>query len=235
MQFYLDDPELGRIIVKVRHGSHTISARWHDDQLHVNVPNGTPAAMLRQFIDTHRSNIVKHRRPAVSFHEGQVIECFHCTVTLGVQSVKPGHIMLKHDGESNIIVSLPAGTDFDSALAKQNLSRALQQVMAKEAVKRLIPYAMQLAQRLGVSVKGFEIGRGKQKLGHCTSKGIIQLSRNVMFLTPELVDLIICHELAHLQHMNHSAAFHALCNTYLGGREKELEAKLKRFQWPILQ
>ena len=35
--------------------------------------------------------------------------------------------------------------------------------------------------------------------------------------------------------MNHSAAFHALCNTYLGGREKQLEAQLKHFPWPILQ
>lgn len=235
MQYYLDDDQLGRIIVKVRRGSHTLSARWHDEQLHVNVPNGTPTATLRQFIDSHRSSIVKHRMPVVSFHEGQVIECFQCTVTLAVQSVKPGRIMLKHDGESNIIVSLPAGTDFDSAFARQNISRVLQQLMAKEAVKRLIPYAEQLAKRLDVSVKGFELGRGKQKLGHCTSKGIIQLSRNVMFLTPELVDLIICHELAHLQHMNHSADFHALCNTYLGGREKELEAKLRHFSWPILR
>lgn len=235
MQYYLDDDQLGRIIVKVRRGSHTLSARWHNEQLHVNVPNGTPTATLRQFLDAHRASILKHRRPAVSFHEGQVINCFGCSVTLGVQNHKPNHITIKHEGENSIIVSLPVGTDFDSAHAKQNISRVLQKLMEQEAPKRLIPYATQLAQRLGVSVKGFEIGRGKQKLGHCTAKGIIQLSRNVMFLPQDLVDLIICHELAHLKHMNHSAAFHALCNTYLGGREKQLEAQLKHFPWPILQ
>ena len=225
MQYYLDDDQLGRIIVKVRRGSHTLNARWHDEQLHVNVSNGTPTAMLRQFIDSHRASILKHRRPAVSFHEGQVIECFGCTVTLAVQDYKPKHIMIKHEGERNIIVSLPADTDFDSAQAKQNISRVLQKLMEQEAPKRL----------MGVSVKGFEIGRGKQKLGHCTSKGVIQLSRNVMFLPQDLVDLIICHEFAHLRHLNHSAAFHALCNTYLGGREKELETQLKHFPWPLLQ
>ena len=56
-----------------------------------------------------------------------------------------------------------------------------------------------------------------------------------MFLPQDLVDLIICHEFAHLRHLNHSAAFHALCNTYLGGREKELETQLKHFPWPLLQ
>lgn len=234
MQFYLDDTELGRIIVKVRNGSHTISARWHDDQLHVNVPNMTRVETLRKFIDEHRARILRMRKPTLVYSEGQVIPCFGLTVTLSKQSVKPNHIMIKHDN-GNIILSLPDDVDFDSEYARKNISRIMQRIMAQEASKHLLPYAGQLAQRLGVQVSRFEIGRGVRKLGHCTSKGVIQLSRNVMFLTPELVDLIICHELAHLQHLNHSAAFHALCNTYLGGREKELEAKLRHFSWPILR
>lgn len=234
MQFYYDDKQLGRIVVHTRLGSHTISARWHDEQLHINVPQGTPVERLQQFIDERRERIGRMKKPALTYSQGQVIACFGCTVTLGVQSVKPGHIMIKHEGD-NILVSIPESTPFDSSYAKKNISAALQRIMAQEAPKRLIPYAQQLAQRLGVSVKGFEVGRGLSKLGHCTVKGVIQLSRNVMFLTNDLVDLIICHELAHLQHMNHSAAFHKLCNTYLNGREKMLEKQLKQFVWPIIR
>ena len=189
---------------------------------------------LRRFIEERRSRILRMRKPPLVYSEGQVIPCFGLTITLARQNVKPKHIMIKHDS-GNITLSLPSDADFSSEFARNNISRIMQRVMAQEAPKHLIPYAKQLAQRLGVQVNGFEIGRGVRKLGHCTAKGVIQLSRNVMFLTPELVDLIICHELAHLQHMNHSAAFHALCNTYLNGREKELELKLKHFSWPILQ
>lgn len=33
--------------------------------------------------------------------------------------------------------------------------------------------------------------------------------------------------------LNHSERFHRVCDTYLGGREKELVAKLKAFAWPL--
>lgn len=234
MLYYYDDKLLGRIVVQTRRGSRTISARWHDDQLQINVPLGTPVPHLQQFIDEHRERIMKMKAPSLSYTQGQVIQCFGCTVTLGVQSVKPRHITIKHEGD-NITLGLPADTNFNSAYAKKNISSILQLVMAQEAPKRLFPYAEQLARKLGAQVKAFELGRGRTKLGHCTPQRVIQLSRNVMFLTPELVDLIICHELAHLQHMNHSAEFHALCNTYLNGRERELDKKLKQFVWPIIR
>jgi len=72
-----------------------------------------------------------------------------------------------------------------------------------------------------------------RKLGHCTSKKVIQLSRNLMFMPEELIRYIICHELAHLTHMNHSPQFHALVDEYTGGREKELERQLRQFRFPI--
>ena len=74
-----------------------------------------------------------------------------------------------------------------------------------------------------------------RKLGHCTTKPVIQLSRNLMFLPEPLVRYIICHELAHLTHMNHSPQFHALCNQYCNGKEKELERQLRQFHFPILK
>ena len=89
MLYYYDDKLLGRIVVQTRRGSHTISARWHDDQLQINVPLGTPVPHLQQFIDEHRERIMKMKAPSLSYTQGQVIQCFGCTVTLGVQSVKP--------------------------------------------------------------------------------------------------------------------------------------------------
>ena len=75
------------------------------------------------------------------------------------------------------------------------------------------------------------------KLGHCTAREprTIQLSRNLMFLSERLVRYVICHELAHLTHMNHSPEFHALVDRYTGGRERELEQELKHYPWPIVR
>ena len=111
------------------------------------------------------------------------------------------------------------------------ISRAMEYM----AYKVLPPFARQVADELGLKPAGFEIGRGMRKLGHCTTRKIIQLSRNLMFLPEPLVRYVICHELAHLTHMNHSPQFHALCDQYTGGHEKELEQQLRQFRWPILK
>ena len=56
----------------------------------------------------------------------------------------------------------------------------------------------------------------------------------MLLLLPEhLVRYVICHELAHLKHFDHSPAFHALCDSYLGGREREYQAEMKQFRWPV--
>lgn len=57
----------------------------------------------------------------------------------------------------------------------------------------------------------------------------------LVFLPLELSDYVIYHELAHLTEMNHSPRFHALLDSYLGGREAELVRKLKGFVWPVLR
>ena len=49
----------------------------------------------------------------------------------------------------------------------------------------------------------------------------------------DLRRFVVCHELAHLSEMNHSAAFHRLCDSYLGGREAELNRAVKAFRFPV--
>ncbi|MDE6813007.1 MAG: M48 family metallopeptidase, partial [Duncaniella sp.] len=61
----------------------------------------------------------------------------------------------------------------------------------------------------------------------------IRLSYLNVFLTPELRDYIICHELAHLTEPGHTPAFHALCDRYCLGRERELIRRLHTYPWPI--
>ena len=54
-----------------------------------------------------------------------------------------------------------------------------------------------------------------------------------MLYPKHLIRHIICHELAHIEHFDHSEAFHRLCNRYDGGREKEYIKELKTFKTAI--
>ena len=146
----------------------------------------------------------------------------------------PGYILNRWDGDTlHLQVHESANLDDDSV--KRTLSSVIGRAMEVQAHAVLLPLARQVADELGLKPEGFEVGRGMRKLGHCTAKKVIQLSRNLMFLPEELIRYIICHELAHLTHMNHSAEFHALVNQYTDDQEKALEQQLRQFRFPILK
>lgn len=234
MRYYYDDNEFGRVLIHTRRGMRNITARWQGDVLHLNAPVGVMGDDVKRALDALRPRLrsSKAQQPQVSFRVGQVITCFRCQVRLDSQSRLPDKMLFGHDGDL-LSLALPVKVDLDSDLGRRIVTRGLQVLMERQAARLLLPYADQVAQSLGVAPHHFEVGHGMRKLGHCTPQRVIQLSRNLMFLPEHLVRYIICHELAHLTHMNHSPRFHALVDHYTGGREKELEQELKHFHWPI--
>ena len=236
MQYYYDDTEFGRVIVSTRRGMRNFTARWKGEVLHVNAPWGIDASDMADALNHMRLGLRQRRetKPTVEYAIGQVINCFRCQVRIAEQSHAPGHMLYGRNGDT-LTLSLPVGMDLTTNNAKRNITHGLQVLLEREMQQRLLPFAQEVAQGLGVVPARWEVGRGLRKLGHCTPKRVIQLSRNLMFLPESLVRYIICHELAHLTHMNHSAEFHALVNTYTNGQEKALEQELKRFAWPIIR
>lgn len=234
MRYYYDDEALGRVYVTPRRGMRNMSIRWADDAFRMNVPYGISADQIRDFLTSQRQGILRLRKQGFEYSDGLVIPCFRCMVTLTAQDRLPHSLLFGRDGD-RLTLGVPRALGFTSHTARENISRALQTLMNDEAPKRLLPFAQEVAQRVGAQPARLEVGRGLRKLGHCTPGKVIQLSRNLMFLDEQLVTLVVCHELAHLTHMNHSAAFHALCNHYLGGREAELEQRMKQAVWPVLR
>lgn len=51
------------------------------------------------------------------------------------------------------------------------------------------------------------VGDQRRRWGSCGRDGTLRFSWRVMMLEPDLIDLIVVHELAHLTHRNHSADF----------------------------
>lgn len=64
-----------------------------------------------------------------------------------------------------------------------------------------------LAHEYNLSYKQLIIRDGKTRWGSCSSQKHISLSRRLIKMPDAVMDYVICHELAHLVHMNHSAAF----------------------------
>jgi predicted metal-dependent hydrolase len=78
--------------------------------------------------------------------------------------------------------------------------------VAKEHLARRLE---DLAHAAGIAPPRFALSSALARWGSCNSRREIRLAWRLLKAPPALVDYVICHELAHLRHMNHSAAFWA--------------------------
>ena len=236
MKGYIEDEEFGKIYVELRRGMTSVRFTYQPDgNLLMRAPLGVMVSDLQRMVDVNREALRRLPRPdGVNFEIGQVIECYKCRVVIEQQSRMPGYILNHWEGDT-LHLQVHESADLADEGIKCTISSVIGRAMEVQAQALLLPFARKVADELGLKPAGFEVGRGMRKLGHCTSKGVIRLSRNLMFLPEPLVRYIICHELAHLTHMNHSPQFHALCDHYCGGHEKDLERQLRQFRFPIVK
>ena len=236
MKGYIEDKEFGKIHVELRRGMTSVRFTYHaDGNLLMRAPLGVTVSDLQRMVDANRERLRTLPRPeSMTFSIGQVIECFRCRAVIEATNPRPGYVTTRWEDDT-LHVQVHESADLTDSQTKQFVSDMVSHAMEYIADKVLLPYAREVADSLALKPAGFEVGRGMRKLGHCTNKKVIQLSRNLMFYPEEIIRYIICHELAHLTHMNHSPQFHALCNQYCDGKEKELERQLRQFRFPILK
>lgn len=67
-----------------------------------------------------------------------------------------------------------------------------------------------VAEEQGIDYTNCRVSTARTRWGSCSGKGVIMLSSNLLFLPPEVSRHVMCHELAHRRHMDHSERFHEL-------------------------
>lgn len=230
----------GTITVTPRRNCTRVVMRRSDiGTLHLSVPYGFPYLRLRDLLKDKAGELARllaEPKGGLRYHDG-----WSYTFPEGVLTVRTDHslpsqkLRIKPDGLS-LHVTVAPDIDFASPASAKTISDCIKRGAAWVGQRVLLPLAEDKAHRLGFSGLTWEIATGNRTLGSCfASQRRIRLSRLLVFLPIELREFVICHELAHLTHRDHSPAFHNLCNIYCCGNEKKYISALKEWNWPVFR
>lgn len=95
--------------------------------------------------------------------------------------------------------------------APEHLGRRIADYLKKRARQELEPAVSRHAANLGKTATSLKVRDTKSRWGSCTSDGRLSFSWRIAMAPDFVLDYLAAHEVAHLQEMNHSPKFWALC------------------------
>ena len=90
---------------------------------------------------------------------------------------------------------------------EDEIKRSLEKLYRKLAAACLPDKVREKAAACGLTIRDIRINGAVGRWGSCSSSGNINLSWRLILCPDEIIDYVICHELAHRLELNHSDAF----------------------------
>ncbi|MGZ5081230.1 MAG: M48 family metallopeptidase [Usitatibacter sp.] len=214
-----DDP-VEYLLVR-RRGRRGVGFKVDESGLTVSAPASMPLSriegLLRESERWILRKIVEWRArqvPPVAWHDGARLPYLGGGLTL---RIAPGaRAAVERRGDELLVVVRAAG--------EAHVRRAVTAWYKRVALAHLQERACELALRAGLAPPKVLLSSAMTRWGSCNSKREVRLAWRLVKAPGEMIDYVVCHELAHLRHMNHSRAFWAeverQCPEYRGLRER---------------
>ena len=129
-----------------------------------------------------------------------------------------------------VVVTLTSEIDPTSEAGQLMIRTAVIETLRAEAHAVLPPMVERLAAQHDFSYNGLTVKNIHSKWGSCSTTNHLNFSLYLMLLPDELIEFVVLHELCLTVHKNHSARFHTLLNSIVGGNEQSLNRKLRQFR-----
>ena len=112
---------------------------------------------------------------------------------------------------------------------KRKNENILLEFLGDETLEYVSKKVEEFSEKFGLKPESISMKRMKS-FGQCTKDGKIFFNSKLICLPIRLVDYVICHELIHLKHFNHSVKFKSELAIFFP-EHKKLEKQLKRYYW----
>ncbi|MDQ7057152.1 MAG: SprT family zinc-dependent metalloprotease [Ghiorsea sp.] len=167
-------------------------------------PHRMPKRYINTMLNEHKLWVVKQLASIDIQHKDiippQTIDliAIHQTYDVIYQQQKGRTRLKEQNGKLEI---------FGDIQDKEVLRHVLNMWVKKKGREVLSPWLEDVAEDMDVSFGQVSIRLQKKRWGSCSTKGNINLNAALLFMPDYLVRHVLIHELTHLTHHNHSAAF----------------------------
>lgn len=206
-----------------RKGRRGVGLKIDQSGLAVSAPVSTPVASIEDMIRDNTRWVTRKLRewaerrvPEQAWHEGVAVPWMGGKIFLAIEEASRAGCDL--DGDT-LRVRVRART-------AEAIRAAVVAWYRKLALPHFAYRAFFFARAVELKPPRVMVSAAGTRWGSCNSKREVRLSWRLMKAAPALIDYVVCHELAHLRHMDHSSAFWAeverMCPDYRLHR-KELD------------
>ena len=177
----------------------------------LTIPKYCSQTKALNFLDEHRDwiiNMLARLPVATGFTDGSVLSFFARQYTI------------RHNPDQR-------GTFFEGDYLKvggkpEFLHRRVTDFLKEQTLKHLSELTVKKAKLLNCRIAGVSVKDTKSRWGSCSTLKNINYNWRICFAPEYVIDYLICHEVSHLKHPDHSANFWAtvkeLCPNYEEGR-----------------
>jgi len=209
-----------------RRQRRTVGLKITQEGLVVHAPKRIAQTILESLIAQKADWILKklearsaNQQPPMQWQHGDQLLLLGNPITL----------VTKQDTRSRAVEYMPgflqlAMPNHDEPSA---VERKVLQWYKKQALTDFSRRLALFATKLGVPTPELLLSNARSRWGSCNSRKEIRLNWRLLQAPPHIINYVVCHELAHLKEMNHSAKFWAVVASIFPDyktAEKELKA-----------
>jgi predicted metal-dependent hydrolase len=204
----------------------------------VTVPKGISAKQAEQFVQKNM-DWIESKVAAAKEKKGEKITeyGFGTEFKTKLTAVK----VIETDGSQAFLkqhkdflgIYIPEETDISKPEWQELIKTQIEAQLKREAKSFLPKRTRDLATEKGIAIGKISVRSTKSRWGSCSHNNDISLSIYLMTLPDELIDYVICHELAHVKEKNHSKNFWAHLEQLLPGARK-MDREMKKYTTAVL-
>jgi predicted metal-dependent hydrolase len=189
-----------------RRGRRGVGLKVDENGLTVSAPATMPLSRIEGYVRESERWVVRkveewsaRRVPQAAFTDGSTLPYLGNAIVLRVEPATRNQAEL-------IGIELVAAVRH---AAEDSVKRAVVDWYKRMAAAHLSQRVMALSLAAGLAPPRFILSSAMGRWGSCNTRREVRLAWRLMKARRELIDYVVCHELAHLRHMNHSALFWA--------------------------